>query len=78
MSYVEVFGTNKDTNSTKIESTTTETPNITQTEGVVELGAIRSVLLMEENCSCAKFNTFPTARDSDSSVVSNSSNSSIH
>ena len=40
--------------------------------------AIRSALLREENCSSTKFDALPPVRDSDSSVVSNSSNSSIH
>ena len=42
------------------------------------MAAIRSGLLTEENFSSAKFDTFPPVRDSNSSVVSNSSNSSIH
>ena len=42
------------------------------------MAAIRSALLTDENCSATKFGTFPPVRESDSSVVSNSSNSSIH
>ena len=68
----------KDINSTKIESTTTETRKITQNEGVIDLAAIRSALETEENCSSAKLDLFPPVRDSDSSVVSNSLNASIH
>ena len=78
LSYVEVLPKGKDINSPKIESNTTETPKITQNEGVKDLVAIRSALLTLGNCSSAKFDTFPPVRDSDSSVVSNSSNSSIH
>ena len=52
-----------------------ETPKITQNEGVKDLAAIKSGLLTEENCSSVKFDTFPPMRDSDSLVVSNSSNS---
>ena len=78
MSYAEVLGAGKDLNSTKIESTRTETQKITQNDSVVDLAAIISVLLTEGTCSSAKFDPFPPVTDSDSSVVSNSSNSSIH
>ena len=78
MLYAEVPREGKDINSPKIESTTTETPKITQNEDVIDLAAIRSTLSMDEICSSAKFDTFPLVRDSDSSVVSNSSNSSVH
>ena len=77
MLYAELPREGKDINSPKIESTTTETPKITQNEDVIDLAAIRSTLSMDEICSSAKFDTFPLVRDSDSSVVSNSSNSSI-
>ena len=53
-------------------------PKITQNEGVIDLAAVRSALLTEENCSSAKLDTFPPVRDSDSLVVSNSLNSSIN
>ena len=78
MSYAEVLRKGKNINSPKIESTTTETPKITQNEGVIDLVAIRSELLTEENCGSAKIDTFLPVRDSDSPVVSNSLNSSIH
>ena len=78
MLYAELPREGKDINSPKIESTTTETPKITQNEDVIDLAAIRSTLSMDEICSSAKFDTFPLVRDSDSSVVSNSSNSSVH
>ena len=42
------------------------------------MAVIRSALLADENCSSAKFDTFFPAGDSDSSMVSNSFNSSIH
>ena len=78
MLYAELPREGKDINSPKIESTTTETPKITQNEDVIDLAAIRSTLSMDEICSSAKFDSFPLVRDSDSSVVSNSSNSSVH
>ena len=59
LSYAEVLREGKDINSPKIESTTTETPKITQNEGVIDLAVIRTALLTEENCSSAKFDTFP-------------------
>ena len=37
LSYAEVLGVGKNINSTKIESTTMETPKITQNEGVIDL-----------------------------------------
>ena len=72
LSHAELLREGKDINSPNIESTATETPKITQNEGVIDLVAIRSALLTEENCSFAKFDTFPPVRDSDSSVGSNS------
>ena len=78
LSYAEVLRKGKDISSPKIDSTTTESPKITQNKGVIDLVAIRSALLKEENCSSAEFDTFPPVRDSDSSVVSNSLNSSIY
>ena len=78
MLYAELPREGKDINSPKIESTTTETPKITQNEDVIDLAAIRSTLSMDEICSSAKFDTFPLVRDSDSSVVSNSSSFSVH
>ena len=42
------------------------------------MAAIRSALLTDKNVSSNKFEIFPPVRESDSSVVSNSSNSSIH
>ena len=78
MLYAELPREGKDINSRKIESITTETPKITQNEDVIDLAAIRSTLSMDEICRSAKFDTFPLVRDSDSSVVSNSSNSSVH
>ena len=42
LSYAEVLRKGKDINSPKIESTTTETPKITENEGVTDLVATRS------------------------------------
>ena len=42
------------------------------------MAAIRSALSTDKNCSSAKFDAFPPVRDSDSSMFSNSSNSSIY
>ena len=54
-----------------MSETTTDTPKITKNEGVLDLAAIRSALLTEENCSSTNFDTsFPSVRDSDSSVSS--------
>ena len=44
LSYAEVLAAGKDTNNARIESTTIETPKITQNEGVIDLAAVRSVL----------------------------------
>ena len=78
VSYAEVLGAGKYINSTKFDITTTKTPKKTQNEGAIDLAAIRSALLAEENCNSAKFDIFPPVRASNSSMVSNFSNSSIH
>ena len=69
LSYAEVLGVGKNINSTKIESTTMETPKITQNEGVIDLAEIRSASVTKKNCSSAKFDTFPPERDLDSMVL---------
>ena len=63
LSYAELLQEGKQISSLKIESVI----------DVIDLAAIRSALIMDGNCSSDKFQTFPTVRDSDSSMLSNSS-----
>ena len=40
-----------------------ETPKITQNKGVIDLAAVRSALLTQENCSSAKFDAFTPSEE---------------